>query len=124
MKNTMLKKIAVGSILAISTCLATVGQANAAPYNTTNYIRSVDNGPLSQLNLTNRQISQIKAIQNSNYNKGKNGYKNTHASILKVLTTSQRNKLERIKAENKAKRGYQNKHSQNQNHKYNQNHYR
>lgn len=104
MKIIMFKKIAVGSVLAISTCLAMVGQANAAPYNPTHYGMDVNNGPLSKLNLTKKK-SQIQAIQKSNHNNGKNGYKNNHAAISKVLTVSQRNQLEKMRAGNRAKRG-------------------
>ncbi|MGP5536998.1 hypothetical protein ACTXMP_07230 [Psychrobacter glacincola] len=105
MKIIMFKKIAVGSVLAISTCLAMVGQANAAPSNPTHYGMNVNDGPLSKLNLTKKQKSQIQAIQKSNHNNGKNGYKNNHAAISKVLTVSQRNQLEKMRAGNRAKRG-------------------
>ena len=49
-----------------------VGQANAAPYNPTHYGMNVNDGPLSKLNLTKKQKSQIQAIQKSNHNNGKN----------------------------------------------------
>ena len=114
----MLKKIAVGSVLAISTCVAMVGQANAAPYNPTHHGMNVNSGSLSKLNLTSRQKSQIQAIQKSNHNNGKNGYKNNYAAISKVLTVSQRNQLEKMRAQNRAQRGHQNGHNQG---KYNQN---
>ncbi|WP_250163595.1 hypothetical protein [Psychrobacter sp. WY6] len=65
MKIIMFKKIAVGSVLAISTCLAMVGQAHAAPSNPTHYGMNVNDGPLSKLNLTkkkpNSSDSKIKS---------------------------------------------------------------
>lgn len=121
MKIPMFKKIAVGSVLAISTCVAMVSQTSAAPYNPTHHDMNVNNGSLSKLNLTSRQKSQIQAIQKSNHNNGKNGYNNNHAAISKVLTVSQRNQLENMRSQNRAQRGHQN--GQNQG-KYNQTRHR
>ncbi|WP_296243180.1 MULTISPECIES: hypothetical protein [unclassified Psychrobacter] len=127
MKINIFKKIALGSVLAISTCLAMVSQVNAAAYNTTHYGMNVNNGSLSKLNLTKKEKSQIQAIQKSNHNNGKNGYKNNYAAISKVLTVSQRNQLEKMRAANRVHRGPQNGHNQgkyNQNHNYNYNYNR
>ena len=63
MKIIMFKKIAVGSVLAIYTCLAMVGQANAAPSNPTHYGMNVNDGPLSKLNLTKKK-AKFKRFKN------------------------------------------------------------
>ena len=68
-----MKKLAIGTLLAVSTVLATVGSVNAAQgdgaqrsaqmqKHQQKESMNIDKGPLSKLNLTASQKSQIKAI--------------------------------------------------------------
>lgn len=108
-----MKKVLMGSIIAISSVFtlaacANVGAAStdSASYNSTQnkmQKKSHPHAPFAQLNLTTSQQAQIKAIRENE----SNVRMQNHDAIMKILTAEQREKLATLKEERKGKRSGQ-----------------
>ncbi len=115
-----MKNIIISSVLALSAGLAMVGPANAATNHSSTHATHMqhqksDNNPLSKLNLSAKQQAKIKDIKQKHRNDGKKGHEQAKKEIAKVLTSKQRNQLEKMSAEHRANGDHQDRDDKNRN---------